>query len=225
MRTPALFFVGCCITICAAQMLAGDSQQPSQPQTQQQPQAPKTIHQLFLEDQQQIPGAANGLSRLSPEEYEKLLKDREAQVRTLLAAGELKTGDDFEEAAFIFQHGNDAEHCLFAHVLAMEAVVKGNLSARWIAAATLDRYLQSIKQRQVFGTQYPLDPNLAHPVANAQSAPFLSGRTLEPYDKQFLPDFVRLDFCVPTLAQQEQNVTMFNAGERPKTLKAPGCNR
>ena len=131
-------------------------------------------------------------------------------MRALLAGGELKTANDFEEAAFIFQHVEDAEHCLFAHVLAMEAVVKGDASARWIEAATLDRYLQLIKQRQVFGTQYETDPNLPHTVANAQSAPFLTGRTLKPYDKQFLPDFVRLDFCVPTLAQQEKYVLFVN---------------
>jgi len=193
-------------------------------QSQQQPQTAETIHQLFIEDQLQIPGAANGASRLTPQEYDKLLKARQAKVRAMLAAGELKTGNDFEEASFIFQHGNDPDDCLFAHVLAMEAVIKGDASARWIEAATLDRYLQSIKQQQVFGTQYPLDPNLPHLVANAQSAPFLTGRTLEPYDKRLLPDSVRLDFCVPTVAQQEQNVAMFNAGKRPK-LKAPGCNR
>jgi len=212
------------LTICSAQMLAVHSQQQSQQQPQQQPQVPKTIHQLFIEDGQQAVPGASGAAMLSEEEYYKQHKAREAEVRALLADGELKTGDDFEEASFIFQHGNDADDYLFAHVMAMEAVVKGDLSARWIEAATLDRYLQLIKQRQVFGTQYPTDPSLPHTVANAQSGPFLTGRTQEPYDKQLLPDFVRLDFCVPTAAQQEQNVAMFNAGKRP-ALKAPGCNR
>jgi hypothetical protein len=31
---------------------------------------------------------------------------------------------------------------------------KSDLDARWIAAATLDRYLQRIGQPQVFGTQF-----------------------------------------------------------------------
>ena len=130
-----------------------------------------------------------------------------------------------KEASFIFQHGNTVEDCLFAHVLAMEALVKGDESAKWIAAATLDRYLQSIKQPQIFGTQYLLDPNLRHPVAGGK-APFLAGRTLQPYNEDFLPDSMRLDFCVPVLAQQKQNVTLFNAGERPRgTMTAPGCSR
>jgi hypothetical protein len=68
--------------------------------------------------------------------------------------GEARTARDFarddsvgfvsihgKEASFIFQHGNTVEDCLFAHVLAMEALVKGDESAKWIAAATLDRYL------------------------------------------------------------------------------------
>jgi hypothetical protein len=50
MRIPTLFFVGRCISISAARVLAVHSQQQSQQQTQQ---APKTIHQLFLGDQEQ----------------------------------------------------------------------------------------------------------------------------------------------------------------------------
>jgi hypothetical protein len=37
------------------------------------------------------------------------------------------------------------------------------------------------------------------------------------------PDLVRLDFCVPVLAQQKENVAMFNSGKRPTwTMTAPG---
>lgn len=58
-------------------------------------------------------------------------------MRALLAAGELKTGEDFKEAAFIFQHMDDTDDCLFAHVLAMEAVLKGSDSAKWIEAVAM----------------------------------------------------------------------------------------
>ena len=110
----------------------------------------------------------------------------------------------------------------------MEAVLKGSDEAKWVEAATLDRYLQSIGQPQVFGTQYPLDPNLAHlphPPVGSQAA-FRSGRTLAPYNEEFLPDSARLDFCVPALAQQKENLAMLNAGKRPtETMRAPGCPR
>jgi hypothetical protein len=54
----------------------------------------------------------------------------------------------------------------------------------------------------------------------------LTGRTLAPYDEQLLPDAMRLDFCVPDVAQQKQNVDMFNAAKRPtSTMLALGCKR
>ena len=190
--------------------------------TQNPPKGSDAIHQLFIEDGEEI---RQSPSKFSEEEYMARLKVRQTKVRALLSAGELKTGEDFHEASFIFQHGNNSEDCLFAHVLAMEAVLKGSDEAKWIEAATLDRYLQSIAQPQVFGTQYPLDPSLSHSAAGSQ-AQFLTGRTLAPYNEQFLPDSARLDFCVPALAQQKQNVAMFNAGKRPTdTMRAPGCPR
>lgn len=64
----------------------------------------------------------------------------------MLEAGALKTGEDFEDASVIFQHGDNPQDYLLAHVLAMAAMTKGDANARWIAAATLDRYLQSVKQ-------------------------------------------------------------------------------
>jgi hypothetical protein len=37
---------------------------------------------------------------------------------------------------------------------------------------------------------------------------------------------MRLDFCVPSVAQQKQNVDMFNVGKRPTSnMLAPGCKR
>jgi len=177
---------------------------------------------MFVEDQEDGQGGADGRPRFTEEEYKQRVKVREAALRTMLAANEIKTGDDFRDAAVIFQHGSSADDCLFAHILAMEAMARGTESARWIAAATLDRYLQSIKQPQVFGTQYPFDPNLPHPV-HPGAAPFRSGRTLEPYNDSLLPDSVRIDFCVPVLAQQKRNVAMFNSGIWPQETMHPPC--
>ncbi len=52
------------------------------------------------------------------------------------------------------QHGDAADDYLLAHILAVEAIVKGDASSKWISAATLDRYLQAIGKSQIFGTQY-----------------------------------------------------------------------
>ena len=114
---------------------------------------------------------------------------RAARTREMLDAGELRTGNDFWEAAFIFQHGGEAEDYLLAHVMAVHAVSLGSERARWIAAATLDRYLQETGQDQIYGTQFRPGPE--------------GGLTMEPYDRELLPDFIRERARVPVLAEQE----------------------
>ncbi len=190
-----------------------------------QPAPAKTVHQLYDEDQDDLPGPAHGnVSKITEQEYIPRLEQRKNQIRVMLAEGTIKTGEDFYYASFIFQHGTTADDYLFAHVLAMDAVVKGYDTAKWIAAATLDRYLQMIKQPQIFGTQYPLDPNLPHPPQDPHLA-ILTGRTLEPYNSGLVPDSVRTDFCVPSIAQEKDNVAVFNTNQHPKSMVAPGCNR
>jgi hypothetical protein len=205
------------LTLCGVALVAHtsalDAQKPSE--------TPKTVHQIFVEDQDDSQGPDG--PRFTEEEYHQRVKVREVTLREMLASGEMKTGDDFTDAATIFQHGNTAGDCLFAHILAMEAMARGTPAARWIAAATLDRYLQFTKQPQVFGTQYISDPNVplrVHP----SGLPLPFGRTLEPYNETFLSDSVRTDFCVPILAQQHENVAMFNAGKWPRETMHPPCH-
>ena len=47
--------------------------------------------------------------------------------------------------------------------------MRGGSADKWIAAATLDRYLQSINQPQVFGTQYPGDKSAGNTPPNRRS--------------------------------------------------------
>jgi hypothetical protein len=173
-----------------------------------------------MEDQSENPG------NISEEEFNRHGEKRRAETRKLLAEGRIVSGEDFSDASLIFQHGQTPEDFLFAHILAVESLIHGG-SDKWMAAATLDRYLQSVNQHQVFGTQYtgiksaentpkPLvDPH----VLNIQ-------RTLEPYDPRLLSDSVREDFCVPNVAQQEKNLAIFNTGHRPerKFMRASSCS-
>lgn len=204
----------CCFTL-VAQTSAPDTHQPSE--------APKTVHQLYAEDQDDLLGGANGGPRFTEEEYNKRVKVRQATLRSMIAAGEIKSGDDFRDAAVLFQHSDDANNCLFAHVLAMEAMARGTESARFIAAATLDRYLQFTKQPQIFGTQYILDRNVPLTV-HTSGLPLPFGRTLTPYNEDLLSDSLRTDFCVPTLAQQKEIVALFNAGKWPRDKMHPPCH-
>ena len=87
----------------------------------------------------------------------------------------------------------------------------------------LDRYLQLIGQPQVFGTQYPLDPKLPHPITNGGR---FSGRAQLPFDDTFLPAYLRRDFCEPDLEQQKKNLLTLNSGSYPRaTMTLPGCER
>ncbi|CAN5604833.1 hypothetical protein BH10ACI4_BH10ACI4_38110 [soil metagenome] len=185
------------------------------------PVSPSPMHRIYTEDQADLPDSGGTVSY---EQYMQRVAKRMADVRQLLADGKLVTGRDFRDASLIFQHGNTETDCLFAHVLAVEAVVHGDIGAKWAAAATLDRYLQLVGKAQIFGTQYPSDASVPK-VTTTPKAERLSGRSQRPYDTHLLPDMVRQDFCVPTVEEQEKNVAVFNTGARPNgaAMRATGC--
>jgi hypothetical protein len=122
---------------------------------------------------------------------------RREQTRKLLASRALHTGEDYEHAAFVFQHGESADDYLLAHTLAMIAVSKGRPTATWIAAATLDRYLQKSGQKQIFGTQFLRDPQ--------------HGWTQEPYDRTLISDSLREQLGVPAQALQARQLEAYQA--------------
>jgi hypothetical protein len=120
--------------------------------------AGREIHRLFLADQSDR-GEGHAYRNpknvtVSPEQMVTNDAGRRKRVHEMLDQGILKTGADFHDAAFIFQHGDTPEDYLLAHVLAMAAIAQGDARGRWIAAATLDRYLQAVGEPQIFGTQY-----------------------------------------------------------------------
>lgn len=116
--------------------------------------------------------------------------ERRARTRAMLDANEITTAHDYFHAAFIFQHGGEPEDFLLAHVLAVTAVDKGHAQAFWIAAATLDRYLQSVGRPQTYGTQLQLRPAAGEV-------------TQGDYDQQLIPDALRIAAGVPVLEAQE----------------------
>lgn len=128
-------------------------------------------------------------------------------------------GEDYYYAAYLFQHGQKPDDFLFAHVLATEAVALGYTRAKWISAATLDRYLQTIGQKQIFGTQY-LGENYAYYLEHQRDPDVLEKfkkmgdqQTLGPYNSQMVPDSIRAEFCVPPLAAQQQHVADVKSGK------------
>ncbi|WP_233586930.1 hypothetical protein [Caulobacter sp. 602-1] len=120
-------------------------------------------------------------------------EQRRLATRALLTAGALHTAEDYEHAAFIFQHGSKADDYLLAHTLAMVAVGKGDKSSLWIASATLDRYLMMIGKPQVYGTQ------------------FRGSMGQEPYDRNLVSDALRSELGVPALARQAEQLEALRA--------------
>ena len=151
------------------------------------------MKRIFDEDQRvRQPGARIDWSFVGKSDGER----REA-TRKLLAEGALRTGEDFTWAAFVFQHGSAPGDYLLAHTLAMIAVKKGDGTALWIAAATLDRYLQSVHQPQIYGAQF-LTP---------QGQP----TTQEPYDRSLISDALRRELGVPVQSAQEDQRRQYDA--------------
>lgn len=114
--------------------------------------------------------------------------ERLAETKAMLGRGEVRSCPDYYRAAFIFHHSREADDLLKAHVLATAALAQGHQHAAWIAAASLDRYLQATERPQIYGTQYiQID----------------AGMTRGAFDPGFMPDSVRRDTRVPPLAEQK----------------------
>jgi hypothetical protein len=200
---------------------------------------------LFVEDQRDrgVPLADNGhdtlpkaeadkLPTLKWEQIDKRDEYRRKLVRSLLDQGRVQTAEDFYDAAFIFQHGQQPSDYLLAHILATEAIALGDRSAIWISAATLDRYLQSSGQKQIFGTQYS-DEKYAFYLQHRGDKNLVdelkaftgSKQTLEPYDETLLPEYIRHDFCVPETTAQHAYIDAVNAGKSPKFPHVEDCKK
>lgn len=157
---------------------------------------------IFDADQKARQGPDIDWATVSPQDAA-----RRKRTQALLDAGALKSGDDFFHAAFVFQHGESPDDYLEAHLLAMIAVARGNPGATWIAAATLDRYLQNIGKPQILGTQFHTDSD--------------GHTTQEPFNRSLASDALRGAFSVPPLAEQEEHRKSLERIARPAPSNVP----
>lgn len=86
-------------------------------------------------------------------------KNRRHQVAQMIKSRELVDAIDFYHAAMVYQHGDTPNDYKKAHKLAKTSMDMGYHPARWLFAASLDRYLFSQGKPQKFGTQYQFDEN------------------------------------------------------------------
>ena len=143
-----------------------------------------TMTKLYSEDQADRRDPSSDWRKMQVRDYE-----RREQVKHLLSSGELHTGNDFYHAALIYQHSSLSSDYLLAHTLAMVGIALGSKEARWLAAATLDRYLRSGWRPQVFGTQ-------------TVQLPWDNELKLAPMDQDLVSDPARARLCVLPMAER-----------------------
>ena len=157
MRVTALMAVA-----AAAFATAAISQTPGDPRAAVDNEELKT---LFAQDQADRATPVAGGDLLAMAKRDEL---RLARVKELYAAGAPRTGADWFHAALVLQHGADAADILLAHEMAIAALAAGDPRARWLTAATEDRFLRRIGRPQRFGTQYE---STGGPMALAETEP------------------------------------------------------
>ena len=135
--------------------------------------------------------------------------ERERRVKELYAADQLRTGPDYYNAAMILQHALTPDDFLLCHDLCVVAIGKGEPRAKWLAAASMDRFLVSIGRPQRFGTQY------------GAARPGFPIR-LSPVDAT-VTDRLRMELGVPPLAELKQREAKMDAlfGQHSPTTKPP----
>lgn len=79
--------------------------------------------------------------------------ERRRRLQNIVASEGLKEPEDYYNAAWILNHGEAVEEIWQAHVLAKKAAELGFGRARWLAAATCDRWLMYQGKSQKYGTQ------------------------------------------------------------------------
>jgi hypothetical protein len=133
-------------------------------------------------------------------------EQRELKVKQLLAAGPLSSGTDYFHAAMLLQHATSPDDYLLAHDLCVIAISKGESKAKWLAAASMDRFLISIGRSQRFGTQFQSKKSFRPPM-------------LVSVDPS-VPDALRSELDVPTLEEAKKKeaemVNSFNEARKPK---------
>lgn len=108
----------------------------------------KELQKLFENDQKERQGAIDWQILLKNDEL------RRKRVMELLNSDKIKTAKDYENAAWIFQHGNDTISSGMAIKMIKKAIKIDSTVNKWLLAAAIDRDLMRKKKPQIYGTQY-----------------------------------------------------------------------
>lgn len=111
----------------------------------------KLLKQIYNED------VSDAKSDISDELLIEKNQKRLLRVKAILNKIQNPDAKDCHHAALIFQHGLTSDCYKKANEFAMKAVELGDESAKWLAAASLDRFLLSCGKAQKYGTQFKLN--------------------------------------------------------------------
>jgi hypothetical protein len=126
-------------------------------------------------------------------------EERRKRVLEIVAQGGAKEAADYYHAAMVLQHGQSPEDFDRAHQWSSKAAELDSdyPGARWLAAASKDRWLMNLGKPQLYGTQFKRDPN--GPWYLWQVDPSIT-------------DEERAKWDVPPLARAKARVETLNAG-------------
>jgi len=174
------------------QPAAADEKKAAPEQAQSAASISAELLRMYQEDQGDRSGSIDW-SVVAPRD-----ETRRQRVKEIIAAGDLVTAADHFHAAMVLQHGRAPEDFKLAHELALKAsqLDPEHDSARWLAAAAMDRYLHNIGEPQIYGTQFRK----------------VGGKwTLDPIDETAVTDEERAQRGVPPLATAKERARKMNA--------------
>lgn len=181
-----LFFALFISSLLACGISKGDS--ITQPETVDNPE----LRALYEADQADRQSANIDWEKVSQRD-----KDRQARVYELLESEQVRTSEDYANAAMVFQHGTDTVASGMAVKLMRKAVEMDSTRNKWLLAAAIDRDLMRRGEPQIYGTQY---------YKKAADDPW------ERYqlDSTQVTDAQRREYGVETLAEQREKVRRLN---------------
>lgn len=124
----------------------------------------KEAERLFTEDQFD---RKSGLNKTDPTLFAEREQVRYRKALEMFAQHKENpspfSSEDLYHLSFLFQHGATSEDYERAHILALESERQGSEDAKWLTAATEDRYLLSLGKKQKWGTQFiPMEDGSQH---------------------------------------------------------------
>ncbi len=157
------------------------------------------LYKLYVEDIADRKQVSNWNDQTQVKQINEHDLRRRKKVKELIDTNQLTESADYHHAALIFQHGDTVEDFQQAHHLAREAMNRGYEAAKWMYAATLDRWNLAAGKPQLYGTQFMIDSNGEWKLA-------------EPID-QSISDEERAKYNVPPLAKAVEEFKKRNQGK------------